>query len=392
MGLVLPHGGGELKPLLLEGEARQEKIGQARGYKTLEITSREARDCFMLGIGAFTPLTGFMGRADWHGVCSEMRLDSGLFWPMPITVSCGDADGIEPGDKVALVSPEYGGLVATMDVREKYQIDKQLECLHVFSTDEAVHPGVAKVMAQKKWNLAGPVSVVSEGGFPEEYGQLYARPAQTRALFQQMGWSRVAAFQTNNPMHRSHEYLVKIAVEVMDGVLVHQELGRLKAGDIPIQVRVRAINALLDNYFVRGTVVSKGYPMEMRHGGPREALLHAVFRQNFGCSHLIVGRDHAGVGDYYGPFDAQKIFQTLPEGSLELRPLTIDWTFYCDKCEGMASMKTCPHGKEHRLLLSGTMVCKTLSEGGEPPREFSRPEVLEVLRDYYQSLDGKVDI
>ena len=202
----------------------------------------------------------------------------------------------------------------------------------------------------------------------------------------------MAAFQTRNPMHRSHEYLVKIAVEVMDGVLIHQILGKLKAGDIPAEVRVRAIDALVANYFVRGTVVSRGYPMEMRYAGPREALLHAVFRQNFGCSHLIVGRDHAGVGDYYGPFDAQKIFETLPEGSLALRPLPIDWTFHCSKCEGMASMKTCPHGKEHRLLLSGTMVRKTLSEGGQLPREFSRPEVVQILQEYYQGLAEKVEI
>ncbi len=392
MGLVPPHGGGELKPLLLEGEARQEQLSAARKYKKLTVTSREACDCFMLGIGAFTPLTGFMGRADWHGVCASMKLEDGVFWPIPITVSADDSDGIEPGDKVALISPEYGGVVATMDVREKYQIDKQFECLHVFATDEPAHPGVAKVLAQKKWNLAGPVTVLSEGGFPEEYGKLYARPAQTRALFEELGWSRVAAFQTRNPMHRSHEYLVKIAVEVMDGVLIHQILGKLKAGDIPAEVRVRAIDALVANYFVRGTVVSRGYPMEMRYAGPREALLHAVFRQNFGCSHLIVGRDHAGVGDYYGPFDAQKIFETLPEGSLALRPLPIDWTFHCSKCEGMASMKTCPHGKEHRLLLSGTMVRKTLSEGGQLPREFSRPEVVQILQEYYQGLDEKVEI
>ena len=392
MALVPPHGGGALKPLLLEGAALEAEKKAAAGLKKLAVTSREACDCFMMGIGAFTPLSGFMGEADWKGVCADMKMTTGVFWPIPITVSAGDEDGIEVGDKIALICDEFGGLVATMDVKEKYQIDKVFECKNVYGTDDKEHPGVQKVLEQKKWNLGGPIKVVSEGGFPEEYGDLYATPAQTRKLFDELGWSRIAAFQTRNPMHRSHEFLAKIAVEVMDGVIIHQILGKLKAGDIPADVRVKCINALTDNYFVKGTIVSKGYPMEMRYAGPREALLHGVFRQNYGCSHLIVGRDHAGVGDYYGPFDAQRIFFQLPAGSLVLDPLPIDWTFYCKKCEGMASMKTCPHGKEDRLLLSGTLVRKTLSEGGDLPREFSRPEVLKLLQDYYQSLEEKVEI
>jgi sulfate adenylyltransferase len=315
-----------------------------------------------------------------------------VFWPIPITVSASDEDGINVGDKVALVCDEFGGLVATMEVKEKYQIDKELECKSVFWTTDLEHPGVQKVMEQAKWNLGGPVKVVSEGGFPEEYKGIYATPAETRAMFEERGWNRVAAFQTRNPLHRSHEFLCKIAVEVMDGVIIHQILGKLKAGDIPADVRVNAINALVENYFVKGTIITKGYPMEMRYAGPREALLHAVFRQNYGCSHLIVGRDHAGVGDYYGPFDAQKIFDQLFEGALVIRPLKIDWTFHCYKCDGMASMRTCPHGKEDRLLLSGTMVRKTLSEGGDMPKEFSRPEVVKILQQYYQSLEEKVEI
>jgi len=392
MALVPPHGGGDLKPLLLEGAALKAEKKAAEGYKKLEVTSREACDCFMLGIGAFTPLDGFMGQVDWKGVCDDMKLKSGAFWPIPITVSAGDEDGIEVGDKLALYSDEFGGLVATMEVKEKYQIDKVHECKQVFATDDTEHPGVQKVIAQKKWNLGGPIKVLSEGGFAEEYPGIYATPAETRAIFNEKGWSRVAAFQTRNPLHRSHEYLCKIAVEIMDGVIIHQILGKLKAGDIPADVRVKAITALTENYFVKDTIITKGYPMEMRYAGPREALLHAVFRQNYGCSHLIVGRDHAGVGDYYGPFDAQKIFDKLPEGSLVIENLNIDWTFYCSKCEGMASMKTCPHGKEDRLLLSGTMVRKTLSEGADLPREFSRPEVVKILQAYYQSLDEKVEI
>jgi len=391
MALVPPHGSKELKPLMLEGAARDKELKRAEGLKKLKISTRESCDIIMMGIGAFTPLDGFMGKADWKGVCDEMKLSNGVFWPIPITVSTGD-EGIKAGDEIALVNEETDEIMAPMKVTEKYGIDKEHECKQVFTTADTEHPGVAKVMAQEKYNLGGPIKALSEGGFPEEYGELYARPAQTRELFEKNGWKRIAAFQTRNPMHRSHEFLCKIAVEVMDGVVIHQILGKLKAGDIPADVRVKAIDALVDNYFVKNTVISRGYPMEMRYGGPREALLHAVFRQNFGCSHLLVGRDHAGVGDYYGPFDAQNIFDEIPEGSLALRPLKIDWTFHCYKCGGMASMKTCPHGKEDRLLLSGTMVRKTLSEGGELPPEFSRPEIVAILQEYYQNLDDKVEI
>ncbi|MBF0417631.1 MAG: sulfate adenylyltransferase, partial [Magnetococcales bacterium] len=255
-------------------------------------------------------------------------------------------------------------------------------------------PGVLKVMEQPEVNIAGPVQVLSEGEFPTKYSNIYMRPAQTRELFEEKGWSQVAAFQTRNPMHRSHEFLAKIAVETMDGVLIHQILGKLKAGDIPAEVRADAIDTLIDNYFVKDTVIQAGYPMEMRYAGPREALLHAVFRQNYGCSHLIVGRDHAGVGDYYGPFDAQHIFDKVSESELRTRPLKIDWTFYCYKCQGMASLKTCPHSKDDRLLLSGTKLRKMLSEGEEPPAEFSRPEVVKILQAYYGSLNegDKVEV
>lgn len=391
MALVAPHGGGAINPLLLQGSELAAETKRAADLKRVDITTREACDLFMMGIGAFTPLTGFMTKADWQGVCDTYQMANGLFWPIPITCSIDDSGAAE-GDEIALYCDEFGGLIATMKVEEKYQIDKVHECKSVYTTDDSEHPGVAKVMGQKDFNIAGPVKVVSEGGFPEEYGDMYATPLQTRAIFEKEGWSRIAAFQTRNPMHRSHEFLCKIAVEISDGVIIHQILGKLKEGDIPADVRVAAINALTENHFVKGTIVSKGYPMEMRFAGPREALLHAVFRQNFGCSHLIVGRDHAGVGDYYGPFDAQSIFNEIPEGSLDIRTLCIDWTFHCYKCGGMASMKTCPHGKDDRLLLSGTMVRKTLSEGGDLPAEFSRPEVVKILQEYYQGLDEKVEI
>jgi sulfate adenylyltransferase len=244
-------------------------------------------------------------------------------------------------------------------------------------------------MAQGAVNLAGPVRVVSECGWPARYPALYVRPAESRRLFAERGWSEVAAFQTRNPMHRSHEHLVKIAAEVTDGVFIHQVLGKLKEGDIPADVRTRCIDAMISNYFKPGTVIQAGYPIEMRYAGPREALLHAVIRQNFGCSHLIVGRDHAGVGSYYGPFDAQRIFDELWPGALVTRPLKIDVTFYCRKCHGMATGKTCPHSDADQIQISGTEQRRMLAGGEAIPPEFSRPEVVEILREYYGGLAGK---
>jgi sulfate adenylyltransferase len=316
-----------------------------------------------------------------------MKLADGLFWPIPITLSADQnvADGIAPGDEIALLDVESDDIMGILTVTEKYSIDKTLECEHVFGTADAAHPGVAKVMAQGDVNLAGPVRTISEGVYPELYQGLYYRPAETRAMFEDRGWSSVAAFQTRNPMHRSHEYLAKIAVEICDGVIIHQVLGALKPGDIPAQTRVRAIEALTENYFVPGTVVQAGYPIEMRYAGPREALFHTLFRQNFGCSHQIIGRDHAGVGDYYGPFDAHDIFDTLPADALVTQPLKIDITFYCFKCDGMATGKTCPHGDEDRLHISGTRL-REMFAGHEPvPDEFSRPEVVKVLQEFYDS-------
>lgn len=384
--LVRPHGGGSLKPLLLTGEALAAEQKRAATLPKVQVTSREAGDIIMMGIGGFTPLDGFMTHADWQGVCDKMTMANGLFWPIPITLSTDakTADSIKEGSEIALVSGN--DVLATMKVAEKYRIDKQHECRSVYKTTELEHPGVKMVMEQAEINLAGPIKVLSQGGFPEEYGEQFMTPAQTRALFESYGWSKVAAFQTRNPMHRSHEYLAKVAIETCDGVLVHSLLGALKPGDIPADVRTKAIGVLLEKYFVKKTVVQAGYPLDMRYAGPREALLHALFRQNYGCSHLIVGRDHAGVGSYYGPFDAHHIFDQIPAGALETQPLKIDWTFWCHKCGGMASARTCPHEESDRLLLSGTKLRKMLSEGDQVPVEFSRPEVLEVLREYYAGL------
>ena len=395
MALVNPHGKDRrLKPLLLSGDALREGKRKAESLPCVPMTSRETSDLIMLGIGAFTPLSGFMGYQDWKGVCDEYRMADGVFWPIPMTLSAAkdQVDRLAVGQEVALVDEESGELMGSMTVREKYTIDRAHECKQVFRTTDPAHPGVANVIAQREVNLAGPVRVFSEGRFPADYPGLYMRPAETRKAFEERGWSTVAALQLRNPMHRSHEHLAKIAVEVCDGLLIQQILGKLKPGDIPAEVRVKAVDALVQHYFVKGTCLQAGVPLEMRYGGPREALLHAVFRQNFGCSHLIVGRDHAGVGEYYGPFDAQKIFDEIPAGSLELRPLKIDVTFYCGKCDGMATGRTCPHGKEDRLAVSGTMLRKTLSEGGEVPDHFSRPEVLAILKEYYATLGEKVEV
>ncbi len=394
--LVKPHGGGALKPLLLEGDVLAAEQARADNLPKVRVSSREAGDIIMMGIGGFTPLDGFMTHADWQGVCVGMKMANGLFWPIPITLSTDEvtAKGINEGDDVALVDSDSGEILATMKVTEKYTIDKKHECMMVYKTTDDEHPGVKMVMEQGDVNLAGSIKVLSQGGFPEAYGDQFMTPAQTRAEFEKRGWNTIACFQTRNPMHRSHEYLAKIAIETLDGVLIHSLLGKLKPGDIPADVRSKAIGTLIDKYFAENTVIQAGYPLDMRYAGPREALLHAVFRQNYGCSHQIVGRDHAGVGDYYGPFDAHHIFDEIPAGSLETQPLKIDWTFWCNKCDGMASMKTCPHEGADRILLSGTKLRKALSEGEDVSDKFSRPEVLTILREYYAGLkdDEKVEI
>ena len=389
--LVPPHGSAELKPLLLNGEARNQALKLASTLPTITLSSRERGDLIMFGIGGFTPLNGFMNQADWQGVVDNMRLQSGdnagLFWPIPITLSAPKvtADSLNTGDKVALVAKD-GEIMGILTVEETYTIDKEHECQQVFTTTDPEHPGVQQVLEQGEVNIAGSVEVLSEGEFPTLYPEIYKTPAETRAILDNKGWQTVAAFQTRNPMHRSHEYLAKIAIEICDGVLIHSLLGALKPGDIPADVRQEAIKTLIDNYFRADTVIQAGYPLDMRYAGPREALLHAVFRQNYGCSHLIVGRDHAGVGDYYGAFDAQTIFDRVGKDDLITQPLKIGWTFWCNACNAMASDKTCPHEASEHVKVSGTKLRKALSEDEVVPENFSRPEVLQILRDYYAGI------
>jgi sulfate adenylyltransferase len=418
--LIPPHGGKGLTCCLLEGAELEDEKKKAATLKQIPISSREKGDLIMMGIGGFSPLTGFMTQEDWKGVCENFLMADGTFWPIPVTLSAdkSDADGISVGDEIALYDPEDNEMMATMKVTQKYAMteeDKKFECEKVFMGEGTAtaeefwkiakddHPGVQMVMGQKDVNLAGPVKVLSEGEYPKKYPGVYLTPAETRKMFEERGWAEVAALQLRNPMHRSHEYLCKIAVEVCDGVLIHSLVGSLKPGDIPAEVRVDCIDALVKNYFVEDKVIQGGYPLDMRYAGPREGLLHAAFRQNYGCSRMIIGRDHAGVGDFYGMFEAQTIFDKIPYHShpdqcavpghaLLCKPLKIDWTFYCYKCDGMASLRTCPHGKEDRVLLSGTMLRKMLSEGGELPDHFGRDEVVVILRKYYEGLTEKVEV
>lgn len=411
--LVEPHGGKGLVCALLEGSERDAEKKKAEGLKKIQVSDRAKGDLIMMGIGGFSPLDGFMSKADWKGVCENFQMVDGTFWPVPITldISTADAGDIKEGDEIALEAD--GIIMATMKVTEKYEMtadDKKWECEKVFRGEGEEsegdnfwklapedHPGVIMVFNQKEFNIAGTVKVLSQGGYPKEYPDVYLTPAETRKMFEEKGWSKVAALQLRNPMHRSHEFLAKIAIEVCDGVLIHSLIGNLKAGDIPADTRVKAIEILIDKYFVKDSVINAGYPLDMRYAGPREGLLHATFRQNYGVNNMLIGRDHAGVGDFYGLFEAQEIFDRIPTTGdsakdLLCKPMKIDWTFYCKKCDGMASLRTCPHGKDDRVILSGTKLRKALSEGAEIVDHFGRDEVLDHLKEYYAGLTEKVEV
>ncbi|MDZ7317015.1 MAG: sulfate adenylyltransferase [candidate division KSB1 bacterium] len=388
--LVPPHGG-KLQPLLVTGEEAAAARRAAEELRQIRMNSRETSDLIMLASGAFSPLAGFMCREDYQRVVKEMHLADGILWPIPITLSVSEeeAAAIRIGEQIALVCDESNELMGSMQVEEIYRYDKKMEARHVYRTEDENHPGVAKLYSQKEVLIGGRVTAFSEGPYPELYGNDYARPITTRQIFQDKGWRTVTAFQTRNPIHRSHEYCTKIALEISDGLLIHPLVGKLKADDIPADVRMKCYKALIENYYPKDRVVLKVYPMEMRYAGPREAVLHAIIRQNYGCSHIIIGRDHAGVGSYYGPFDAQKIFEEIGEEELAIKPLKIDWTFWCAKCDGMASPKTCPHDEAFRLTVSGTKIREALQKGEPLPEHFTRPEVAEILMDYYQKLRNK---
>lgn len=376
-GLIAPHGGALV--LNLAGEAeRAELVQRAQQLPQLVIGSRQLADLEMLANGAYSPLQGFMTRADYLGVVNDMHLANGLPWSIPITlaVTSERAATIPAGSQVALVN-EQGELQAVMTVEEQYGYDKRHEARQVYRTEEEAHPGVKVLYQQGEVLLGGPVRVVALQ--PQAFAQYRYTPTQSRALFAERGWKRVVGFQTRNPVHRAHEYIQKCAMETVDGLFLHPLVGDTKGDDIPADVRMRCYEVLLENYYPQQRVILGVLPAAMRYAGPREAIFHALMRKNYGCSHFIVGRDHAGVGNYYGTYDAQHIFSEFTPQELGITPMFFDHTFFCRVCDAMASQKTCPHGSEHHVVLSGTKVRQMLQAGEVPPPEFSRPVVAKVL-------------
>jgi sulfate adenylyltransferase len=370
--LIEPHGGALV-------ERTGERPGDLDALEVVTLAPREVSDLDMLASGALSPLEGFIGREDYESVVESMRLANGLPWALPVCLAVDEAPS---GDRVVLAD-EGGRNLAVLDVAEVYDYDKAREAENCFRTTDDAHPGVARLYAQKPKYLAGRVTVFErpEPSFPE----LALDPAETRAAFAERGWKRVVGFQTRNPIHRAHEYLTKVALETVDGLLVHPLVGDTKGDDVPADVRVDCYRVLLDGYYPEDRVLLSAFPAAMRYAGPREAIWHAICRKNYGCSHFIVGRDHAGVGDYYGTYDAQLIFDEFEPHELDVEPMFFEHSFFCKACGTMASAKTCPHDKEQHVFLSGTKVRELLGAGDVPPEEFTRREVAEVLIEAYRS-------
>ncbi|MFG0283502.1 MAG: sulfate adenylyltransferase [Phycisphaerales bacterium JB039] len=381
-GLIAPHGG-TLVNRLATGARAAELIKEAAGLPRIDLSAKQSCDLEMIAIGAFSPLTGFMGAKDFASVCKSMKLASGETWPIPITLATGE-DKAKAGDRVALYAPN-GTLQGVMTVEEVYPHDRELEATIFFNKaadDDGQHPGAEAVKKEGPVCLAGPVEAVVmcvDPKGPEAFLDHRLTPAQVRAEFDKRGWKTICAFQTRNPIHRAHEYLCKCAQEICDGLLIHPLVGETKPGDIPADTRMACYQSLISKYFVADRTMLSVMPAAMRYAGPREAILHAIVRKNYGCSHFIVGRDHAGVGNYYGSYDAQNIFDGLDMASLAIEPLKFEHSAWCKTCEGMTSGKTCPHGPEHKIFLSGTKVRDMLGKGERPPMEFSRPEVADIL-------------
>jgi sulfate adenylyltransferase len=348
---------------------------------SLTLSERHTADFEMIGNGGFAPLTGFQGSADWERVCSEMRTVNGEYWPIPITLA-SDLD-CAVGDVVELSSDE-GKKLGRLTVEEIWERDVRREAEQVYGTTEEAHPGVAAIYGEGNRMIAGPIEVDALPDHDEAFMRRYKTPAEHKADFKERGWKKIVAFQTRNPIHRAHEYLTKAALETCDGLFIHPLIGKTKAGDIPAEVRMRCYEVLMENYYPNDRVVLGVKPAKMHYAGPREAVLHAIVRRNYGATHFIVGRDHAGAGDYYGTYDAQKIFDTIDIEELGIEPLMFEHTFWCNECEGLASNKTCPHEADARLFLSGTKVREMLGNGERPPREFSRDEVADILIDAYK--------
>ncbi len=387
--LIAPHGG-TLINRLLSGEMQALMRERAQSLVRVPLSALNVADLECISTGVFSPLTGYMGEADYRSVLNDMHLVNGLPWTIPVTlaVSAELAAKIKVGQTVALA--EGDRLLGVLEVSEKFGYDKQDEAQKVFRTTEDAHPGVARVYAQGDVYLAGDIWVFDR---PQEvassFNELRYAPADTRRYFMEQGWRRIVAFQTRNPIHRAHEYIQKTALEIVDGLLLHPLVGETKADDIPADVRVESYRAILDSYYPADRVLLSVFPAAMRYAGPREAIFHAIARKNYGCSHFIVGRDHAGVGKYYGTYDAHYIFDEFDPRKLDITPLFFEHTFYCKKCGQIVSSKTCPHGKEDHIVLSGTQVREKLERGELLPVEFTRPEVSEVLIRGAQRKNGK---
>ena len=376
--MIEPHGG-QLINRLVSGERAAALEAEARELPVIRLNPFEVSDLEMLAIGAFSPLEGFMGSADYNRVINHKRLANGLPWTLPITLAVGEetTDSLKKVSRAALADSN-GTLLAVLQIQDVFQYDREAESVAVFRTANDDHPGARYVASRGDWIVGGPVEVFRRPN-SEAHSKYRLDPADTRRIFAERGWNTVVGFQTRNPVHRAHEYIQKAALEIVDGLLLHPIAGETKSDDISLEVRLRCYEVLLENYYPHDRALLALNPASMRYAGPREAIFHALIRKNFGCTHFIVGRDHAGVGNYYGPYDAQKIFAEFDKDELGITPLFFEHTFYCRECVGMASQKTCGHEKESRVMLSGTQVRKVLREGGQLPLEFTRPEVAAVL-------------
>jgi sulfate adenylyltransferase len=376
---ITAHGGGELVDLKAPASEQTALRSHAATLPVVTLNARDIADLEMLASGAFSPLTGFMGEADYKRSRDEMRLASGIPWSIPITLAVDEktAQSLKVGADVALAT-EDGNRLAIMKLAEIFKVDRHAEAKAVFGTDEDAHPGAKNVTSMPPYCLAGRVTLIAD--IPGRTFLEYPRePKQTRAEFRKRGWRKIVAFQTRNPTHRAHEYIQKAALEICDGIMIHPLVGETKGDDVPAAVRMETYKVLLDQYYPKDRAMLGVFPAHMRYGGPREAILHAIVRRNYGCTHFIVGRDHAGVGSYYGSYDAQKIFERFKPEEIGITPLMFENTFYCKRCFGMASFKTCPHTDEDRLILSGTKVRDMLRAGQAPPPEFTRPELAAIL-------------
>lgn len=376
--LIAPHGG-ELINRLATAQEKQDFLAQADSLPRVQLDERATSDLVMIAIGGFSPINGFMGQNDYLGVVKEMRLANNLPWSVPITLSVTSAVAapLEIGSLVRLDDPD-GKFIGVLQLTEKYTYDKQLEAENVYRTDEEKHPGVKVVYDQGEINLAGPVWLLERSEHPQ-FPKYQIDPAASRAMFQEKGWKTIVGFQTRNPIHRAHEYIIKCALEIVDGLFLHPLVGATKSDDIPADVRMRCYEIMIENYFPQDRVILAINPSAMRYAGPREAIFHALIRKNYGCTHFIVGRDHAGVGDYYGTYDAQEIFGEFTPQELGIIPLKFEHAFYCTLTEQMATAKTSPANKDERIHLSGTKVRAMLREGKTPPPQFSRPKVAQEL-------------